>query len=176
MNTLKKMFVKVARSGRKLTLVGALVGAASLMASATETVEKAAPIVERLETVKLTTVKHNLEAIMAALAIVDPAWAKNLPKAKDARKVKKGGKKANGKMLTGIRGVLRFEPGVGSAPGKYYITPYAVTLLQGICTDGGTPCRIVVNLDDIDEDTEGFFIYEDQMVEELSSEGPYAEL
>lgn len=89
MNTIKKMFVKVVRGVRELTLVGAIVGASSLLAGATETVEKAAPAAERLETVELTTVTHNLEAIVAALTVIDPTWAESLPKSKTQKAAKK---------------------------------------------------------------------------------------
>lgn len=55
-------------------------------AAATETVKNAGPTIEKVETVKVKTVEQHFESVVAALKIIDPAWAKSLPKLGVARK------------------------------------------------------------------------------------------
>lgn len=168
MGILSIVIKKVAEQASKVVLFGALVGGVSLASYATET-----PVGPTIEKAQLETVDINLDAVVAALTVIDPAWAESLPKVKTAKKV---GKEVEEKMFTDIRGVLRYEPGVFPDPGKYYLTPYSVTPTEGDCADEGIPCKIEINLNDIEEDGDELYIFEGQEVQEVTPNGPFVEL
>lgn len=77
MNSITQVIRKVATAVRKTVLIGALVGGVSMIASATETTEtKVGPTIGKAQ---LETVHINLDAVVAAIAKVDPDWVKGLP-------------------------------------------------------------------------------------------------
>lgn len=68
--------VRLIKSGLSTVYAFALVMALTLTARATENTVAAAK--ESVKTVQLKTVEHNLEAVVAALRVIDPAWEKGL--------------------------------------------------------------------------------------------------
>lgn len=82
----------------------------------------------KVETVQVNTVAHNLDKVVEALAIIDPAWLKKLPMAKRGT-VKKS-------ATTVVYGVI------GRAGGRLQLTPLPVLPNEGDCGEEDYPCRI----------------------------------
>ena len=72
--------VRLFKAGLSTLGVFALMMTMALTAGATEKAVVTAK--DRVETVQLKTVEHNLEAVVAALKVVDPAWVESLKKQK----------------------------------------------------------------------------------------------
>lgn len=69
---------KVAASVRQLTLIGAAMVGASLVANASETIN-VGPTIEKAQ---LETVKVDISAVADAIRKIDPDWVKGLPRLK----------------------------------------------------------------------------------------------
>lgn len=82
MFSLNSITNRVATVAKGMMLLGTAVFGWGSVANAAEVAVKAGPLVEKVATVKLDATQQNLANVVAALAIIDPAWAKSLPKTK----------------------------------------------------------------------------------------------